>query len=328
MFTLIELLVVISIIGILAALLMPKLGASLEKSRRVTCMNNMREMTRKMALWSEDHNGGLPEARADTILFSGYLRYSWRSRVGKPGDEAMGMYAGVDINRKWPSGHDALATKTTTPKYYKDIPGADRLIACPSYPKANKNPEYNPAVGSTNPLRREYWDLDPAIPKYLGKTVLTVDGGDWSYDVKWAYPKYPYIPTSTLSGERVVFTCWVFSTFADSATDPISGMSLTGDDLNSGVPKNPLEEGFDKSFTMFGHGADGYEKVEGTWDGNGASPEISPEQAGCQGTNVGRLDGSAEFVEISKMTRYTWAPAYPNYIDAKTRRALFYTESQ
>lgn len=328
LFTLIELLVVVAIIGILVALFLPSLQGAIEKSRRATCVNNMRVMTRKLALWAGDHNGRIPEGRANTQTYGSSIRYPWRTRVGKPGDEAMEMYAGTTFSRSWyGSGSRALATQSTKPKQYKDITGAAPLLSCPSYPRADKNPEYNPAVGSTNPLHREYWDLDPAVPKYIGGiNTQTITGGDWSYKVKWASPKYPYLKTSMMSGERVVFTCWVFSTFADSATDPISGLSLTGHD--GSTPKNPLEEGFTDSFTMFGHGAGGYDKVKGTWDGDGKYPDISPEDAGCQGTNVGRLDGSGEFVDISSLSRFTWAPAYPNYIDAGTRRAFFYTDSQ
>ena len=53
-FTLIELLVVISIIGILAALLMPALAQSKERGRRAVCLSNMKQFGAATAMYSSD----------------------------------------------------------------------------------------------------------------------------------------------------------------------------------------------------------------------------------------------------------------------------------
>ena len=59
-FTLIELLVVITIIAILAALLLPALGRVKEKSQRICCAGNLRQINLVLLLYRTDHDGLLP----------------------------------------------------------------------------------------------------------------------------------------------------------------------------------------------------------------------------------------------------------------------------
>ncbi|MCG3150337.1 MAG: hypothetical protein PCFJNLEI_03820 [Verrucomicrobiae bacterium] len=53
-FTLVEILAVAAIVGTLAALLMPSLGAAREKSRAAACVNNLRQLGQAATIYNDD----------------------------------------------------------------------------------------------------------------------------------------------------------------------------------------------------------------------------------------------------------------------------------
>ncbi len=63
-FTLIELLTVIAIIGILAAILIPTIGAVREKAQRAVDANNLREIVKAAMVYAGDNNDRLPDPTA------------------------------------------------------------------------------------------------------------------------------------------------------------------------------------------------------------------------------------------------------------------------
>jgi prepilin-type N-terminal cleavage/methylation domain-containing protein/prepilin-type processing-associated H-X9-DG protein len=59
-FTLIELLVVIAIIGILAGMLLPALSRSKESAKKISCLNNVHQLTLSLTMYVDDNEGYYP----------------------------------------------------------------------------------------------------------------------------------------------------------------------------------------------------------------------------------------------------------------------------
>jgi len=85
-FNLVELMVVIAVIAILAALLLPVLNMARNHARRITCVNNLRQINVGVRMYADESGGKMPEARQQKGWFNG-IRFSYK--------ELMKSYVGL-----------------------------------------------------------------------------------------------------------------------------------------------------------------------------------------------------------------------------------------
>ena len=96
-FTLVELLIVIAVIAILAAILLPTLGNAKLSARRITCVNNLRQLGLASQMYWDDHEGDtfrymMGASNGGTIYWFGWVE-AWTP--GNEGHRAFDAAAGA-----------------------------------------------------------------------------------------------------------------------------------------------------------------------------------------------------------------------------------------
>jgi prepilin-type N-terminal cleavage/methylation domain-containing protein len=196
-FTLIELLVVIAIIAVLAALLLPALSGAKERSKRIPCVNNLRQFLLATHMYANDNDQRLPSGASDSTtpdgvrddavpvlsgsIFTQMVHYAVSYKVlgcpslGPPFNTSTGWYQesyGYVIGYNYLGGH--ANTPWTVP------PGGEAWYS------PHKATETSTNAGPNSPLVTEMNDWSPGYgsaiaphtstgPKMLGADFNTGD---------------------------------------------------------------------------------------------------------------------------------------------------------
>ncbi len=177
-----ELLLVIAIIAVLAALLLPVLGAAKERSRRITCTSNLQQINLGIRMYSDDANDISPSAQTTNRMVN-YYKTLVQSYVGlngpsSPQDKLFACPS--DTFRYWTRNGGVVFSPTGRHE------SVNANYSSYAYNGINKEAAHTSAQGSILGIAGQKLS---AI-KHPDKTVLVTEHSSF-FPYSWHHPKKP-----------------------------------------------------------------------------------------------------------------------------------------
>lgn len=170
--------------GILVALLLPAVGSARQAARRVSCVNNVKQIQLGILNY-ESANGRLPPAY--TVDENGRPMHSWRVLI-LPYMEQKALYDRYDMTEPWDSPDNLALTEQNVPAFYQ----------CPSSPDTGSHTNYIVPYGASAMFDANGKLLDDiAAADGLSRTLSVVETN--RSDIHWSEPRDWDISKSTFA---------------------------------------------------------------------------------------------------------------------------------